>query len=626
MDDAPMTMEGPGAVAGNWREMPVLLKTALALVWQSGRKQFLLTSSIQLVSALGIGVQLLIAREVLQAILTAHAFGHVFPWLLAIVGVTVALDLARAVEREQSNVLAELVTRHATEHILDVVTVAELIEFEHPEFHDRVRRAQMQGQLRALQTVSGLLGVIGALVAAIGLVVALGALQPLLLPLILVGYLPLAYVVRLNTRDLYLFSFGMTPNDRQRLYLQTLMLGRDEAKEVRAFDLAPYLRRLHGKLYDERIREYRALARRRGTRAVFGSMGTSAVTAIATGGLAWLFVDGRISLSTAGAAIFGIVQLGERLNALHFSANSLYEATMFIRDYKSLTPRDRDAVRAALPAARGFEGISADEVSFSYPGAPRPALDRVSITVEPGEIVALVGENGSGKTTLAKLLAGLYRPDHGRILWNGTDTRELDPGSVRDQIAVIFQDFQRYRLTARENIGLGRHEQIDDRERILAAARQAGADRFIPRLAQEYDTMLGREFLGGFDLSIGQWQAIALARAFFRDSPFVILDEPTAALDARAESDLFARIRVLLAGRSVLLISHRFSSVRSADRIYVLDRGHVVEQGSHNELMGRKGLYAELFTLQASPYYDRQDGRDQPPQPPGPVFHELRAL
>jgi ATP-binding cassette subfamily B protein len=245
-----------------------------------------------------------------------------------------------------------------------------------------------------------------------------------------------------------------------------------------------------------------------------------------------------------------------------------------------------------------------EAITFTYPSGARPALSDVCMDIRAGEVVALVGENGSGKTTLAKLLAGLYRPDSGRIRWDAADIADVDPEDLRRSVAVIFQDFLRYHLPARDNIGLGRHTAIHDLAGIRDAARHADADGFIGELADGYDTMLGPEFIGGTDLSIGQWQRIALARAFFRDAPFIILDEPTAALDARAEHDLFERIRALLAGRTVLLISHRFSSVRSADRIYVLDGGRVVEAGSHDQLMDRGGLYAELFTLQARAYLE----------------------
>jgi ATP-binding cassette subfamily B protein len=396
----------------------------------------------------------------------------------------------------------------------------------------------------------------------------------------------------------------MTPRDRERDYLMGLLTARDVAKEVRAFDLADYLRSRYDRLFAERIAELRRVARQQLWVYVAANLAAGAILAATLLLLAWLTVRGSVSLSGAGVAVAAVAIAGERLTVAGYSMGALGEASLYIQDYLAFVGMLPELQRQQ-PVASGassFRRIDVEDVSFTYPAGEEPALRGVSMTIESGEIVALVGENGSGKTTLAKLLAGLYPPDSGVIRWDGVDIATVDRADLSRSIAPIFQDFVRFHLAARDNIGLGRVDRVDDLDGITEAARYADADGFIAALPAGYETRLGPEFVGGTDLSVGQWQRIALARAFFRGAPFVILDEPTASLDARAEHDLFERIRGLLAGRTVLLISHRFSSVRSADRIYVLDGGRVVESGTHDELMAQSGLYAELFSLQAAAY------------------------
>ena len=382
------------------------------------------------------------------------------------------------------------------------------------------------------------------------------------------------------------------------------MTGKDPAKELRAFDLGPYLLGEHRELYDERLGELRTLVRKRTRISLLANLASPAFLG---GAMIYLLLSGRLTLAQVAIAAWGVYQFGQRLEGIALGAGSLYESALFIEDFASFAAMKPEVVatRPTGAAPSRFDRIDVQGVSFAYPGSERLALKDVSLSIEAGQVVALVGENGSGKTTLAKLLSRLYRPTNGRILWDGEDIAGMDPTSLRDAIAVIFQDFLHYEFPARSNVAMGRVSREDDLDAIVEAARRAGAHDFIEDLPQGYDTLLSRQFHDeGKELSVGQWQLIALARAFFRDAQLLVLDEPTAALDARAEHALFERIRELAAGRSVLLISHRFSSVRDADRIFVLRHGELIEQGDHAELMQLGGLYAELFELQASAYVD----------------------
>jgi ATP-binding cassette, subfamily B, bacterial len=624
-DPPPFTIDeliGQGdAAKRDWRTLPRLVRSSLAMAWQAGRRELLVTAVLDLCTGLLAAAQLLVGKQVLDAVLAARpaagGLGRLLPPLAALVAATLLQRFAAAAQREQQEILTELVNRHAQGRVLDVAGSVDLLAFESPSFYNRLQRAEMGAGMRPMQMVQGLLGLAQAVATMAGMVAALVTLQPLLLPILLGALLPLWYVTRRNSMDTFRFFIGMTPLERLRRYLGGLLSQRASAKEVRAFQLAGYLRERWERLWDERLAELRDTSRRRLRRSLLAGLSSVLLTTVALGVLTWLYVSGRMDLAATGASAAALLQLSGALSNAGFSVGMLYEASLFIDDYQAFLRLAPSAAPARAPGpvvpAPAFSEVAAESVSFSYPQAPRPALVDVSLRVGAGEVVALVGENGSGKTTLAKLLAQLYRPDRGRVLWGGVDTATLDPAELRRDVTVIFQDFVQYVLSAAENVGLGRHERLHDREGIRAAGRLADVDEVLERLPEGYATLLGNEFVGGRDLSKGQWQRVALARAFFRDAPFIVLDEPTAALDARAEHDLFERVRDLFRGRAVLLISHRFSSVRSADRIYVLSEGRVVEHGSHDDLLAGGGLYAELFTLQAAAY--RGDGADGDGQP-----------
>lgn len=597
----------------SFRRLPRLFGQALRLVWEADRRDVVLLVGIQVISGVALAAQLLVARSVLADVISAAGgaagsptLGTLAPGLIALAAITALSAFAVAAGPERQRVLGERVGRAAVGRIIDASTAVELEAYETAGFHDQFRRALTNAQVRPIALAQGLLAIGSGLLRMAGVGVVLAAIEPLFLPLLVLGAVPLWLANRANSRTTYRFAYGLTPADRERAYLQDLLTNQTAAKEVRAFRLAGFLRHRYERLWDQRLDELERVSRARMVRSLIAVGTFSAILAAAVLGLVWLVLRDRITVADAGVAVVALQQLATQLRSINSGAGSLYECTLFLEDVTSffdLAPAVV-ATRPTTPAPERFDRLAVDGVSFTYPGTSARVLHDVTLDIAAGEVVALVGENGSGKTTLAKLLCGLYQPSAGHILWDGTDTATIDREQLRSRVAVIFQDFVQYELSAAENVGMGRHERADDDAAVEAAARTAGAHEFLSALPDGYATRLSRAWLGGSELSIGQWQRVALARAFFADAPFLVLDEPTAALDPRAEAELFTTIRSLAAGRTVLLISHRFSSVRAADRIFVLRGGRLVEAGPHDDLMAEDGHYAELFTLQAAAYLD----------------------
>lgn len=595
----------PTKAAGDWRRLPRLLRQSFDLVWHTGRFQFLVVSAVELLQGLLSASQVLLTRELILALQDHGRIESMLPVLAFFVLLFTASRLFSAVQNEQSELMQELVTNQTRRQMMAAAGQVDLIAFEGSGFYDRLQRATQSAAMRSIEMVQSLVSLMGATARIGGIIAAIAVLNPFLLIPVAFAYVPLWYASRRNSSDTYQFFYGMTPLERQRDYINLLLTDRTIAKEVRVFGLMKFLTARFDELSDKHVKERRKVARKRLGRQLVVGVESMLLMGGTVGLIAWFYASGQMSLAAAGAAMYAILMFSGSLAGIGAGTGGLYESSLFLDDYKSFMGREGAKRPApALPSPGAFEDLAMEHVTFAYPGSPAPAVTDVSLRIRAGQVVALVGENGSGKTTLAKMLAGLYRPDSGHIYWDGIDTDSYDMDDLRRHITAVFQDFTRYSLTARENIAIGRHERIEDMPAVEDAARLAGINDVLGHLPDGFETMLGPAFFGGQDLSLGQWQRVALARAFFRNAPFIVLDEPTASLDARAEQQLFDRVRELFRGRAVFLISHRFATVRSADYIYVMEGGRVIEQGNHEALLEKDGLYAELFRLQAAAFTD----------------------
>lgn len=582
------------------------IRLAISLVYSAGRRLLILILISTVVTSVAIAGQLLVGRTLLDLLADSDRVdaGDLTPSLVALGALLMVAALSQAVATELRIPLGEQVTRRAMDEILDVATEVELEAYEGAEFHDRLQRARVAAGQQSSAVVFGLVTILSTVVVAIGVIAVLVTVAPVLVPLAVIGYVPIALVNVRNNRRRYELERELTELQRDRSYLEYLMTDRIEAKEIRSYEVAPTLRHWHAELWDTRMTRLRALVRRRLGLTTVGSFVTTAVF-IATLSFALVLAGrGSITIGDAAVAIVGLQQLSSRLQAAGAGFTSVHEGVTFLRDFEGF--------RAALPAIRERRPtgrppappslLTVDQVGYRYPGASEDALRSVSFELRRGQIMAIVGANGSGKSTLAKLLCDLLPPTRGAISWDGVDLGGCDPSLVRAQIAPVFQDFARYLLTIRRAIGLGDSARLDDEAAIWQAARQAGVDGLIESQPKGLDARLGKVFAGGTDLSLGQWQRLAIARALFRDAPVVLLDEPSASLDPRAEADLFDLLQTMCHDRIVVFVSHRFATVRTADIVMVLDQGEVVEVGSHSELMTARGLYHDLFNLQAERY------------------------
>ena len=585
---------------------------ALRLVWQTNHAATVGLALLTLGGALLPASQAWVGKLIVDGVVAAIQKGNdpelartVFYYLiLELILFLLSTGISHSRRLIQQLIQLQLTNRIRAEIIRKALTL-DLAFFEHPDYYDRLQNARREGGYKPVELINDTFQIVQNVITLISFAALMLRFSPWLVLILLATSIPSFIAETRFSEQGFRLLTRRAPETRQINYLSRLLTEDSAAKEIKLFNLGDTLLTRYTDLFAKFFAEDKSLAVRRA--AVGFSLGLIATLGF-YGSYAWIVwrtVQGQISLGDMTLYLTIFRQGQSTFQSILAGLNNIYENNLFMAnyfDFLDLKPQMKVAAGQGRMPAAIKHGVEFRGVGFRYPESDEWVLRGIDLTIRAGEKIALVGHNGAGKTTLIKLLSRLYDPTEGAILIDGVDIRELDPLDLRQKIGVIFQDFVRYHLPARENIGFGQIEAAARMDRIVESARKSGAHAMIEDLPEGYQTMLGRWFNGGHELSLGQWQRIALARAFMRDAEILVLDEPTASLDAQTEYEIFQHFKELTEGKMAILISHRFSTVRMADRIVVIQGGRIAELGSHEELLRREGIYAELFSMQAEGY------------------------
>jgi ATP-binding cassette subfamily B protein len=579
------------------------------MVWETSRWLTISTLLLRCIAALFPIATLWISKLIIDLVVRAirhQVFDHSRIWKLLLLELALAVGadtLGRFISLVDS-LLGDLFTNHVSIKLMQHADTLDLVSFEDPVFYDKMERARRQTTAR-LGMLAALAGMAQQLLTLISMLSAVVFYYPWLLLLLLAATIPVFLGETRFAMLNYSMLYRYTPERRELDYLRYLGASNESAKEVKIFGLGRHLVQRSKTLFERFYAENRHLAINRALHGTLLNLVPTGAYYTAYALIILRAIAGRITIGDLTLMVGAFSRARSTMESLVSGLAGISEQALFIKDlfdFFETNPAITSPANA-IPAPRPIRaGYEFQGVSFSYPGSEKNVLNNINFRFYPEEKIALVGENGAGKTTLVKLISRLYDPTQGRILLDGEDLREYDVDELRHEIGVIFQDYMRYDVIAADNIGFGRIDELQNQGRVELSAEKSLAAGVIQGLPRNYQQMLGRRFEGGVDLSTGQWQKIALARAYMRDAQILILDEPTASLDARAEFEVYQRFVDLTAGKMAVLISHRFSTVRMADRILVLEHGRIVEQGSHSQLVALGGKYSELFELQAAGY------------------------
>ncbi|MFB7331650.1 ABC transporter ATP-binding protein [Streptomyces adustus] len=589
--------------------LPALLTASLRLARQADRVAARTVLAAEAGRGLAQAVGLFTVNSVLGRLMGGGPVGDrlrgAVPALTVMATVLLVGALLRAASTYATGRLEPKVERVATELYLERAAAVELSAIEDHAFHKLLDTAQYGASSARRMIIYGT-RVVNAMISLVAAAGVLTVLHPVLLPLLVTMTVPSAWSALTNARRRYESFHIWVQHARAGQLISGLLTEPAAAPEIRLHGVGPFLLRHFRAMSESAEAEQARLARLAARTGLIAALWTGVATVATYATLGALLVTGTMALSVAGTAVIAIRTGSASLDTLVLEVNALHEEALFVGDLERLyvEAAERAIPTGGAPLPEDPREVRFENVTFNYPGdAGRPALDDISLVFPLGRIVALVGENGSGKTTLVKLLAGLYRPDRGRILWDDVDAATADRSLLAERIAMVAQDFKRWPFTARVNVAVGRSSAPLTEERLSTSIGEAGAEQVVADLPHGLDTLLARNFSGGHELSGGQWQRLGIARAAYRRGRILIVDEPTAALDARAELEVFEKIRALAGtGQTVVLITHRLASVRHADLVHVLDQGRLVESGTPDELLGSGGVYAELYALQAGQF------------------------
>lgn len=589
------------------------LKRAISLVWQSAPGWTLLSAFMVVLQGILPLASLYLMKLIVDSITAGmsstskeFAFGHVLFLIFLAAGTSFLTALSRSISDIVSEAQAALVSDYILDLLHNKSIEADLEYYENPRYYDTLYRAQNDAPFRPARIVNGLVQISQSSLSLIVVFALIASFSWIIAVALTLTAIPAAIVRLIYSDRLYRWQCACTPKERKAWYFHWLLTGDSYAKEIRLFELGPLFMKRYHNLREELRNEQLSITGKR-TAADLTAQTISIVAIF--GSLIFIALNAYQGNITLGDLVmyFGALQQGQSfLSSLLIGLAELYRDNLFLTtlyEFLDLKPTVKEPSSPVPVPEMMKEGISFEHVEFCYPGEEVKVLEDINLHIHPGQVIALVGENGSGKTTLVKLLCRLYDPTNGKIIFNGVDLRNFRIADFRKKISVVFQDYTHYNLTARENIWLGSVDTPLNTGNVLRAAEFSGADLVIDSLDNGYETILGKSFEDGTELSIGEWQKVALARAFFRESQLIVMDEPTSSLDPKAEDEVFKKFRQLVAGRTAIIISHRLSTVKMADCIYFLKNGRILEKGNHEDLMALNSEYAQLFRTQ-SQYYN----------------------